>query len=91
MYQKLVLGLARHFAKAEARKQLEVLESLSGIFQNLELEAYLLPRAGHIHQKPPTKNSEFFEHYFTVAMQFCFYKGNFEKYKGKYDIRQFLL
>ena len=26
MYQKLVLGMARHFAKAESRKQLEVLE-----------------------------------------------------------------
>ena len=25
MYQKLVLGMARHFAKAESRKQLEVL------------------------------------------------------------------
>merc|ERR1719427_2050426 len=26
MYQKLVLGMARHFAKSEARKQLDVLE-----------------------------------------------------------------
>ena len=26
MYQKMVLGMARHFAKAESRKQLEVLE-----------------------------------------------------------------
>ena len=65
--------------------------SLSGIFQKLELEAKHLPRAGHIPQKPPTKISDFFEHYFTVAMRFCIYKGISEKYKGKYAIRPFLL
>ena len=65
--------------------------SLSGIFQKLELEAYLLHRAGHIPQKPPKKNSEFFEHYFIVAVRFCIYKGISEKYKGKYAITPFLL
>ena len=65
--------------------------SLSGIFQKLELEAYLLHRAGHIPQKPPKKNSEFFQHYFLVAVRFCIYKGISEKYKGKYAVTPFLL
>jgi hypothetical protein len=57
----------------------------------LELKAKHLPRAGHIPQKPPKKNSDFVEHFPMVAMRFCIYKGIAEKYKGKYAIRPFLL
>ena len=56
---------------------------VSGFFQKLDLEAYLLPRAGHIPQKPPKKKSDLFELFSGVATRFSIYKGIFEKYKGK--------
>ena len=68
-----------------------VLVRLSVVFQKFELEAYLLPRTGHIPQKPPKKNWDLCEEICGVAMRFCIYKGMAKKYKGKYAVRPFLL
>ena len=47
--------------------------------------------AASIPQEPPEKNSWVLGHFWGAATIFCIYKGNSEKYKGKFAIRPFSL
>ena len=58
MYQKFVLGMARHFAKSEARKQLDVLErgklvaaaGRDGVYRRARLERLVYRARGQMQQ-----------------------------------------
>ena len=53
-----------------------------GFFQKLDLEAYLLPRAGHIPQKPP-KNFRFIWAVFWSGHAILYIQRNFQKMQRK--------
>ena len=55
------------------------------------LASDIVHMAVSIPQEPPNKISWVLGHFCGVATIFCIYKGNSEKYKGKYAIGPFLL